>query len=223
MSSTLDTSTLRYILCYPRRDKTILRINIFKEQAFSSFWTHQARYTSCESSGDAMITRPGSFWESRILITSVHEIADDIVGSVRNGHHVLGQFRVEHGYDFVEVSQAMSQDHRDGERCRSVDLDDLASGEFAVGNHLVQALFGVLHDLVVLRRSAERDFQDSVHEGDVVGFHCVSPFCAGLVTSWFGFLYIAPLLSVGEYKNKFMLRSYSPTDRTLVIFKELLN
>jgi|GEM_PF-4141215 len=32
----------------------------YKElSAFSSFWTHQARYTSCESTGDTMITRPG--------------------------------------------------------------------------------------------------------------------------------------------------------------------
>ena len=124
------------------------------------------------------------------------EVADVVAVAVGDRNHVLRQLRVEASDRLVEVAQRVRQNHRHRKARGSVDPDDFATGELVVRDHLVQTLLGVLHDLIVLRRSAEPDLQSSVFERDVVRVHdLLLRVCAGFGYQLVGFGYHTSVIS----------------------------
>ena len=88
-----------------------------------------------------------------------------------DGHDVLPQFGVEDPNGTVQVPEGVRENARDRQGRRSVDLDDLAAGEFTGGDHLLDAGSRVQDDPVVLGRISKGDAQDVAVLLDIVGRH----------------------------------------------------
>lgn len=118
---------------------------------------------------------------NRLEEVSVDQVACLVFGAVSDGDDILGELGIEHGNRLVDVVDRVRDRDRDGQRSRAVDLDDLATAQFAALGHGIELRNRVLHDLIVLGGRAEADFENVAGLADIVGGHRTSPYPKGLV------------------------------------------